>query len=90
MDYINLIADRLGLDAGEMLAMLVIISLVCRLIGKAIPDTATGALGIVRKVAKAIGLYIGNRIDSGVSTNDVSKASMSIASVARLARKQAD
>ena len=33
---------------------------VAQLIGKAIPDTATGALGVVRKVAKVVGLYVQN------------------------------
>lgn len=30
-------------------------------VGKAIPDSATGVLGIIRKVSKVLGFYIPNR-----------------------------
>lgn len=33
---------------------------VAQLIGKAIPDSATGVLGAIRKTAKIIGLYVPN------------------------------
>lgn len=33
---------------------------VAQLIGKAIPDTATGPLGLIRKIAKVVGLYVPN------------------------------
>jgi hypothetical protein len=34
--------------------------MVAQFIGKAIPDTATGFLGFVRKLAKFVGLYVPN------------------------------
>jgi hypothetical protein len=37
-----------------------IVVAVSQLIGKAIPDTASGFLGTVRKVAKVVGLYVQN------------------------------
>jgi hypothetical protein len=37
-----------------------IIIAVAQLVGKAIPDTATGLAAIVRKIAKVIGLYTPN------------------------------
>lgn len=33
---------------------------VAQLIGKVIPDSATGVLGAIRKIAKIIGLYVPN------------------------------
>jgi hypothetical protein len=32
-----------------------------RLVGNVIPDDATGILGVVRKFAKILGLYVDNR-----------------------------
>lgn len=34
--------------------------MVAQLIGKTIPDSATGVLGFIRKVAKFVGLYVPN------------------------------
>lgn len=34
--------------------------MIAQFIGKAIPDTATGILGFVRKLAKFVGLYVPN------------------------------
>jgi hypothetical protein len=35
--------------------------LAAQFVGKAIPDSATGFLGIVRKVAKVVGIYVSNQ-----------------------------
>ena len=32
-----------------------------QIVGRAIPDSATGFLGIVRKLAKVVGLYVKNQ-----------------------------
>jgi hypothetical protein len=44
----------------EMAAGVAVIIAVAQFIGKIIPDTATGFLGVVRKIAKVIGLYVSN------------------------------
>lgn len=87
MDVFDLIQEIFGISAEQLAIILVVISLVCRVTGKLIPDSATGILGLVRKVVKFVGLQVENRIEPGVTTEDVSKASLSIANVARLARK---
>lgn len=38
-----------------------IVALVAQLIGKLIPDQSGGLLGVIRSVAKVVGLYIENR-----------------------------
>lgn len=56
------IIDGLGLDAVALMALFSVLSIVSRLIGKTIPDNATGALALIRKIAKIIGLYTQNRV----------------------------
>lgn len=80
MDAVNLdalvdsIAFALGFEATSLLALFAVLSLVCRLVGKFIPDDATGTLGVIRRVCKVIGLYVGNRVTRNVSTNDAARA----------------
>ena len=74
MDIIDLITRFLGIDAEYLALILGIVIAVCNLIGKAIPDSATGFLGTLRKIAKVLGLYIGNRITTNVSANDTARA----------------
>jgi hypothetical protein len=38
-----------------------LIMLGAQIIGRAIPDSATGVLGIIRKLAKVVGLYFKNQ-----------------------------
>lgn len=66
--------STIGLEGSALLGVLALVSLVARLIGKAIPDSATGALGIVRKVAKVVGLYVSNRINAAETEATVAKA----------------
>lgn len=35
--------------------------MIAQFVGKAIPDSATGVLGFVRKLAKFVGIYIQNK-----------------------------
>jgi hypothetical protein len=51
----------MNLDLTTTAGLLALAVAVAQAIGKLIPDTATGALGIVRKVAKVVGLYVQNR-----------------------------
>lgn len=73
MSEIDKIAELLGLEGTSLLACLAVISLICRLIGKSIPDDATGVQGMIRRVTKLLGLYVSNRITSGTSVSDVAK-----------------
>lgn len=64
MDPYNLavwwIAGKLGLSPGALAIVLGAVIVICNLIAKKIPDTATGWLGKVRTVAGWIGLHIRN------------------------------
>lgn len=48
-----------GLETEAGIVALVIV--VAQIIGRLIPDEATGILGVIRRVAKLVGLYTGNR-----------------------------
>ena len=54
----QLLTDALGLQG---LAAILAFILFMERIGKAIPDSATGILGVIRQVCKAVGLYWGNQ-----------------------------
>mgnify|MGYP001562861810 CR=1 FL=1 len=81
------ILRQLGFDGVGIIALYSILVLACRVIARIIPDDKAGILGMVRKITRGIGLDVSNRISSGVSINDVSKASLTIANVARVAQK---
>lgn len=50
-----------GLAAlGGFAGLLMLVAKIAEVVGKAIPDTATGFLGTVRKVTKFIGMYVKN------------------------------
>lgn len=57
-----------------LLAWILVLCTVANIIGRIIPDDATGVLGAVRDVCKALGLYVANRVSSGVTVNDVAKS----------------
>lgn len=73
-DYIPNIAAWLGLDPATVLLLLTILVTAANITARLIPDTATGYLGALRKVAKIIGMFVPNRVASGISVNDVAKA----------------
>lgn len=79
------ILRQLGFDGVGLVALYSMLVLGCRLIARVIPDDKTGFLGLIRKVSRVVGLDLSNRITSGVSINDVSKASLAIVNVARVA-----
>jgi hypothetical protein len=70
---INSIAAQVGLDSVELLALAAIIMVVSGFVGRIIPDDATGLLGLIRKLAKILGLYASNRITSQQTVNDVAR-----------------
>ncbi len=73
-NLIPLLPSLLGIDVATFYATLGVIVTVANLIGRFIPDSATGPLGVARKIAKVLGLYLGNRISPAVNTNDVARA----------------
>lgn len=77
-DPLTMAANALGLDPLFVAGMVPFIILAGNLIGRAIPDDATGPLGVVRKVAKVVGLYLSNRVSTGISTNSVIKVAAGI------------
>ncbi len=66
-------AQALGVEPATMAVVIPLVVLGLNLLGRAIPDDATGWKGVVRKIAKLGGLYLSNRISSGVSVNQVTK-----------------
>ena len=75
------VASALGLDVLTVVGFLPVIVIGLNVLGRAIPDDKTGVLGIVRKFAKIGGLYISNRVSSGVSVNDVAKVAAGVKAV---------
>jgi hypothetical protein len=57
---ITFIADALHVPTATAALIIAGVVGLAQLIGKLIPDTATGSLGVMRKVAKVIGLYVPN------------------------------
>lgn len=80
------ILRQLGFDGVGLVALYSMLVLGCRLTARIIPDDKAGFLGLIRKVSRVVGLDLSNRITSGVSISDVSKASLTVANVARVAR----
>lgn len=76
-DYIPNIAALLGLDPATVLLLLTIVVTAANITARLIPDTATGFLGGLRKVAKIIGMFVPNRVATGITVNDVAKAIVS-------------
>lgn len=65
------LAAMVGVPASTLLVGLTIIGVVSNIVGRVIPDDETGFLGGVRRVAKVIGVYVPNKVTSGVTVNDV-------------------
>lgn len=73
-DPIATIAHLLGVPAAYVPLILMIIVAVSNIIGKLIPESATGWLGTARKIANIIGLYVSNRITPNITQSDVTKS----------------
>jgi hypothetical protein len=69
----NQFVDGFGLSSAHVIVLLVVISLVSQVVGRLIPDDATGLLGVIRQIAKVLGLYVSNRVSSGISVNDTAR-----------------
>ena len=77
-DLIPPLAQWLGVEPATLLLFIGIAVAIANLLGRLIPDDATGFLGVVRKLSKVIGLYTSNRIASGITVNEVAKTTMPI------------
>jgi len=71
---IEMIARQLGLTDAQLGITLLFIILFANLLSRLIPDDSTGALGVIHKLSKIIGLSASNRIASGVTTTEAVKA----------------
>lgn len=71
---ILLIPKYLGIDPEAFTLWLLLIVTVANVLSKAIPESATGFLGGVRKVSSIIGIEMSNRITPNVSSKDIGKA----------------
>lgn len=77
-DYIPNLAAWLGVEPSTALLLLAFLVALANLVGRLIPDDATGILGVVRKLCKIIGLYASNRIASGLTVNEVARTTVPI------------
>ncbi len=71
---LDLLAFTLGIHTENLVLYLGLLVAVSNIVGKLIPDSATGPLAIVRKIATILGLYVSNRVTSGVSAGDINRA----------------
>jgi hypothetical protein len=75
MDQIlTYLAGELGVDQPTLILILLLLTAASNILGKSIPASATGPLGIVRKIALVVGLYIPQRLTPNVSTQTVAAA----------------
>lgn len=70
----NYIPNLLGLDPQAFTFYLIVIVTVSNVVSKVIPESATGALGVVRKIASILGVALANRITPTITSKDISKA----------------
>lgn len=81
---LNAVAHATGLDPLTVVGMVPLLVIALNLIGRAIPDDKTGPAGWLRTIAKIGGLYISNRVASGVSANSVVKVAAGLKPVAEV------
>lgn len=74
--YIPNVAAMLGIEPATALFLVTVIVVIANLVSKFIPDDRTGALGMIRKVAKFIGIAASNRIMAGLTVNEVVRATV--------------
>lgn len=79
MDIINFlpqIAAQLGVAPSTLLFWLWAFTIGSNALARLIPSDAVGTLGVIRKIATITGVYISNRITSGIKADDVQKAAI--------------
>lgn len=73
-DLIPDVAGWLNVEPSTLLFYLALIGTTANIVSRLIPDDQPGWLGTVRRIATVIGLYVPNRVTSGVTVTDVAKA----------------
>lgn len=79
MDQLILLAwleQTTGIESASWVFFFTLAVMICNFISRKIPDDATGFLGFLNAVTKLIGLYTSNKVSSGVTVNDVAKATV--------------
>lgn len=76
--YIPHVAQMLGIEPATALLIVGVIVVASNLVGKFIPDDATGALAGIRRLAKFIGVSASNRISAGLTVNEIAKTTVPI------------
>lgn len=71
---LQMIASQLGVDPATLPLLIGLIVLISNMISKLIPESTTGVLGVVRKIASILGVALSNRITPNLSSKDISKA----------------
>lgn len=69
----NQLYEALGLKGTPLVVFLILLSMLCQLITRLIPDDSTGWRKTLRCITSVIGLYASNRITAGVTVTDVVK-----------------
>ena len=64
---LNALASSFGVSPATIAMAIPLIILISNAITRAIPDTATGALGVLRTVTKFIGLHVKDNAGPAVS-----------------------
>lgn len=72
--YIPHVAQWLGVEPSTVLLIIGVTVALSNLAGRLIPDDKVGVLGVIRTVAKFVGLYASNRISSGLTVNAVARS----------------
>ena len=76
------LATWLGVSPVTLLAITIVLMTGFNIIGRVIPDSATGWLGNLRKVCKVLGLFIQNRVLPGITASEVALSAHSKATQA--------
>lgn len=75
-NFVPLIAQLLGLAPTTLLFGIFLVNQGAKVLGRVIPNDKKGVLGVVRKVSKILGADPSSKITSGVSVQDIAKASI--------------
>lgn len=76
MSLIPAIAARLHVAPASLVFWIFVANIAARGIARRIPDDATGFWGFVRQSAAILGVEVASRVTSGVTVQDVAKASL--------------
>lgn len=92
MDISNIaaqIGQIFGLQPSTLVLLLFLVTTAANVGARLIPNDATGALGVLRKVCSIVGVYVSSRVTSGVTVNDVASAAATTPPIDTKAQAQA-